>query len=160
MHCIISSVKSHFVTPCATRWHSTYGECIVLWSNYRTPFEVIDEHNDQTLCLLSGVICSPQQSGVADRRDADDRLQNVSSIFFNKSLERSYIVLLYSRRQCQGELCYFKSHLDCFVLFYCVVSPIKVNSRTQYADGKVSFLETECVFDSKKSKSKNRRSRV
>jgi hypothetical protein len=80
--------------------------------------------------------------------------------FFDKSLERSYIVLLYSRRHRQGELCYFKSHLDCFVFFYCVVSLIKVNSRTQHADVKVSFLETECVFDSKKSKSKNKRSRV
>ena len=80
--------------------------------------------------------------------------------FFNKSLERSYIVLLYSRRQRQGELCYFKSHLDCFVFFYCVVSLIKVDSRTRHADVKVSCLETECVFDSKKSESKNRRSRV
>ena len=80
--------------------------------------------------------------------------------FFDKNLERSYIVLLYSHRHRQGELCYFKSHLDCLVFFYYVVPLIKVNSRTQHADVKMSCLETECVFDSKKSKSKNKRSRV
>jgi hypothetical protein len=72
--------------------------------------------------------------------------------FFDEKLERNYIELLYSCGHLPGELCYFKSHLGCFVFFYCVVSFIKVNSRTQHADVKVSFLEIECVFDSKKSK--------
>ena len=61
--------------------------------------------------------------------------------FFDKNLERSYIVLLRSRRQRQGELCYFKSHLDCLVFCYYVVSLINVNSRARHADARVSFLE-------------------